>query len=221
MWIIKKIGFVTKKGKTVYDFFQTMTPSILKNSHTVLYLSNTETGDLEVLHSTSANYLKRLVELRPYGFIDHNGGGTSIIADNYLIQIDSRSLQMLDWIEDVEETRVLHFFEENKFMEKRNVNYYALDDNMSLFVCDTNTVNGECACTLLDAMLHCSGGWRGDKFYLNMRRVLDFSVVGEMQMLDIVLVITFCNVSAAKSLYTKCLYSGKNPVKEFASMDFF
>lgn len=218
MWVVKKVGFVTSSGQIHDTTFQFMSSHVLHGVNTTVHLSNTETGDFEVLYSkTPLTYLDRLKHLNPYGFVDKNAGHDAIIEDNVLVVVDDLSLQFLKYVSCVKEMRVYRAFHEHEFVSCLKGSFTALDAEFTLFDCNTVV---RCACTLFHAMCYCPNGWLGDDFWLYSHQKLDCDGLA-MDYVDIAYKVEFSDVVAAKRLLTKAVVSGINPVSEYAKADFF
>ena len=216
MWVVKKIGYITKKGETKYEFFQIMTDFVLGNWQTIVHLSETETGDFEVLYSKSGrSYLDKLKELNPYGFVDGNEGSDDMLEDNYLVVVDDLSMQMLAFVDTVEEIRLVHDSPIYEFVGKLVGSFSYLDYNRTLFMCESMP---KCVCTLFNAMCYCPNGWLDDEFYLYSRKTLDWAG-NALDMVDIVYRVRFCDVVGARRLLAKALVSDINPVRDLTSAE--
>lgn len=222
MWIVKKVGFITRNGETIYDSFQYLSKTAYKFGYTVVHLSNTETGDLRVIYSNNPDeYMSVLKQLEPYGYFSCDPDlyvSTSLCGDIF-IEIDDSSLQFLGYVSGVSTGLVKHEFKDYIFKDKSVPSLESLNTDMTLFACNTNTYNGTCFCTLLSAMLFCPGSWDGDDFVMVAKTVADFQVDGYV-VRDVTYRVSFNDVDSAKALYTKCLLAGENPVKLFATRDF-
>lgn len=218
MWVVKKVGFITSKGETIYDFFLYLNETALKTTHFVVHLSNLETGDYVVLRSDyDSSIVKTLEEYKPYGFFDlvyeRNAGVCYVL----LIQIDDAFMQFMELVDKVSVQEVQHSYQEGQFKDKLTPCFESLDDALTLFYCDTNTHNGVCYCTLLDAMAYCKGNWDGADFVINAKKKasLEFGVA------DVLYRVSFKDVEAAKAFFSKRLLSGENPVRCFAEREFY
>ena len=99
MWIVKKAGFITRNGETIYDSFQYLSKTAYKFGHTVVHLSNTETGDLRVIYSNNQDeYMSALKQLEPYGYFscDPYSYASTLLGGDIFIEIDDSSLQFLN-----------------------------------------------------------------------------------------------------------------------------
>ena len=218
MWVVKRIGFIQQNGKTIYSTFQFMSSPVLNTSNTVVHLSESVSGDMEVLYSRDKqNYLSKLKSLHPYGFVDNNVGLSAVTQENNLVVIDDLSLQFLGYVDSVDEVYVSDSDSKHGFVANLASSFVGLDSELSLFVVDTLD---RCACTLFHAICFCSTGWLGDEFYLYSRRMLDPAGRG-LDYADVVYRVRFCDVVGAKRLLTKAVVNGINPVRDFAKSEFF
>lgn len=213
MWVVRKIGFVTSKGVVHYEISQVMSSFVVGLWKTAVHIANTETGDFEVLYSNpDGSYIRQLREFSPYGFVDRNIGSDMVQKDNYLVAVDDISLQLLNYVDSVEEVHFSNDCEMRSFVEGLTGAFVGVDSDNTLFLVDSNP---ECCCTLLHAMCYASDGWRGDDFYLFSRR--GFEHKHDLNLTDILYRVRFCDVAAARRLVTKTMVSQINIVSDFVN----
>lgn len=214
MWVIKKVGVQTSNRGVAYDTFICMTAHALKNYTLIVHLSNTETGDYEVLYSTDWKaFLAKLIEYNPYGFINSNGTEIRMpVRENILVALDDLSLQFLEYVVKVEEVQFTQDDPMSRWATNLRGTFIACDKSRTILECEH--VN-RCVCTLFHAVCHSLQGWNGDDFYLYSRRTLaDPNNFNSLDAVEVVYKITFCDVVRARRLLSKAAVSGINPVSE-------
>ena len=164
-----------------------------------IYLRDTKTGARQCLRSRpdKALFVMQLNQLKPYGYVH----GDDVDDKYFFITVDRASLEMLDYVETIVETRI-HFDNELcEFARKLPGQFTAIGESNSLFVI-ANT-----GMTLLGAMKFGDKGWLGDDFYIYCTKTIDYSSP-DFKYCYVMYKIVFCDVVRAKRLFTKAMFLG-------------
>ena len=213
MWVISKIGFVTKAGETKYESFYFMSDYGLRNFNIVVHLRDTETGNYKVLRNQpdSDAFLEDVRKYNPYGYINRNHNRGRIALDDVLVCIDELSLQFLDFVDHVEMLSVPKL--ECSFYRNLQGNFLGLDSNCTVFV---QNASGRCGCTLFHALCYSTSGWVNNDFYLFCREHKD-GAHGEI--LVVLYRVVFKDVQSARRMLAKAAVSGINPVRQHETVE--